>query len=46
MKLSGCLDEFGLTNKSLNERTENRMKQLKQRLVRAREMRKDAHGGT
>lgn len=45
MKISEGLDEFGPTIKSLNESTEDRMKQLKQCLVRAREMRKDAHGG-
>lgn len=46
MKISGGLDEFGPANKSLTENTEDRMKQLKQRLVQARGMRKDAHGGT
>lgn len=45
MKISGGLDEFSPANKSPTENTEDRIKQLKQQLVRAREMRKDAHDG-
>lgn len=45
MKISGGLDESGLANNSVTGNTEDRMKQLKKQLVRAREMRKDAHGG-
>lgn len=45
MKISGDLGQVDSSNDSLTQDTAERMKQLKERLVRARELRIDPPGG-